>query len=924
MQLPRVSPPGKESPEELRAARDAAILAAQLAMRDSTRLMRLLTILGEPVALGDLLDRALATLSELFAAEVVVLLDPVGCGHFRPAAAVGLPENMLNQPFASDQNSLVARLMGEGEILSLEHSGQEPRADRQIVEQGVESSLWLPIRGSQSVRGVLILGRCRHEAFLHNDIGLLSAMGYRLGLALEQAQRRQQMDFLVGSGLQISGHLESSSVAAAAVRHFSSLVAADASVLWLMDNENGTLIHDKSFLDLDGMWRKLAISCLEEGIRDGSSLMASVSLEAELLRRGIEAVPGCPVHSVLAVTIRHQERTLGVLFALRHASIAFLPEMREVAILFAGQAASALENARLYQVLRGDLQERLRLEEALRLSKAQVEALLDQRTMQLDAAHLELLKQKKEYEDLYNAAPCGYHTLDKAGAFQRVNQTEQMMLGYAAQELLGGMHLADVVVEDAEESFAATRKALLEEGFVRERQLLFRRKDGSVFPAVVNAVTVNDPELPDGVTRWAVFDDTERKAHDQSIAELNLELERRAIEAEAASRAKSEFLATMSHEVRTPLHAIQGFTELLKMRGALPEQLTKLERISTASKQLLELLNDVLEAARADSAGALELENADFELPALLSRVTEPIANKARQKGLAFGVHCESLPSQLHGDAARLGEILRKLLNNAVKFTAHGAVSLHGRVVECVEGCVVLRFEVEDTGIGVLPEDQERIFRPFEQGDNSATRHYGGTGLGLSIVRRLARLMGGEVGVSSSPGQGSTFWVNLPLKLQQHLPNESGSAVAGDIESMLQRDFGGTRVLVVEDNAINREVVSALLNDVGLEVDTANDGLEGVKLSMAHNYPLILMDIKMPVMDGLQATRTIRSQKQHASTPILALTANAFSDDRQRCEAAGMNEFLVKPVVPAILYGAVYRWLLVSRSLAHRRRSAAQ
>ena len=902
---------GEETPEALRAARDAAIQAAQVAMRDSTRLMRLLAILGEPIRLGELLDRALATLSELFSAEVVVLLDPAGNGHFRPAAAVGLPEDAISQAFVADEESPVAQVLRDSRVLAVEAS-DGVAIDAQLLEQGVQSSIWIPVKGSRSTRGVLILGRCRPQKFLQTDIGLLSAMGYRLGIALEQAQRRQQMETLVASGVQIGCYLDLASVAAEAVAIFPSVVGADAAVLWLAQAGNNHLAREGVPATLDEVWHRLATSCLDECTQPGWFLSTN-DLDVELAQRGISTLGELPVRSMLALTISHQDRPLGILFALRFAAIGFLPDTYQLAMLFAGQTASALENARLCQTLRDELRERLQLEEALRSAKQQVESLLDQRTMQLDAVHLELVAQKREYEGLYNTAPCGYHTLDAQAAFLRVNQTEQEMLGYSESELLGGMRLTDVLVPEDLPAFEASWRHLFEEGFTRDRQLHFRRKNGSVFPVVVNAIVIRGIDGRGDTTRCIIFDDTERVARDLHIAQLNIELQQRAVAAEAASRAKSAFLATMSHEVRTPLHAIQGFTELLKRRGAQPEQRVKLDRISDASRQLLDILNDVLEVARADTTTVLALDPACFDLSALLNSVLLPFSQKATEKGLVFESHLCDLPVSVQGDATRLGEILRKLLSNALKFTARGSICLRGRVISRTQTALTLRFEVEDTGIGIPPEDGERIFRPFEQGDNTSTRSYGGTGLGLSIVRRLAALMGGEVGFSSIVGVGSIFWLTVQLQPAPAALEQARARVDGDVALLIRERFSGTRVLIAEDNPINREVIAALLEDVGLRAVMAEDGLQACKMAQMNECALILMDMKMPNMDGLQATRGIRSQAQNANVPILALTANASSEDRLLCQQAGMNEFLVKPLDPQQLYESMYHWLTRTR-----------
>jgi CheY-like chemotaxis protein/nitrogen-specific signal transduction histidine kinase len=408
-------------------------------------------------------------------------------------------------------------------------------------------------------------------------------------------------------------------------------------------------------------------------------------------------------------------------------------------------------------------------------------------------------------------------------------------------------------------------------------------------------------------------DDTERIAKERHIADLNIELEKRAIAAEAADRAKSRFLATMSHEVRTPLNAITGFTELLKMRATTPDQHDKLTKILTASKNLLGILDGVLAVARLDAAGGLVLENEEFEFDALLRGVVEAIDAQARAKGLAFNLEMGLLPRVLRGDSRRVGEILRAMLDNAIKFTDRGGILLRGLVVEEGETQAVLRFEIQDTGIGIAAENLKRVFEPFEQEDNSSTRGYGGAGLGLTIARRLARLMGGEVGVNSTPGVGSTFWVRLRLD-KPAASGESLAVAGGNAEAALKRDFSGTRVLVVEDDPINQEVMAALLGDAGLDCDIAADGLIALDKARARAYPLILMDMKMPHLDGLGATREIRRMAGHQHTPIVAVTANTTDEDRRECARAGMSDYLAKPVDPDQLFITVLKWLTAGRT----------
>ncbi|WP_346287338.1 ATP-binding protein [Zoogloea sp.] len=396
----------------------------------------------------------------------------------------------------------------------------------------------------------------------------------------------------------------------------------------------------------------------------------------------------------------------------------------------------------------------------------------------------------------------------------------------------------------------------------------------------------------------------------REINEINVSLSQAKEVAEAASRAKSTFLANMSHELRTPMSAIIGMTNIALRNvpdARLKEQLGKIDQ---ASRHLLHVINDILDISKIE-AERLSLNTASFQLGEVVENLMSLMGHKARRKQLDLRV---DLPPGLArgvflGDSLRLGQILLNFVSNAIKFTPQGVITVRARVAEDGPAGVLLRFEVQDTGIGISDTDQQRLFTPFEQADSSMTRAYGGTGLGLAISKRLAQLMGGAVGVESRLGEGSTFWCTVRLnRSSESAPRGQGSeheASAG----LLQARHAGARILLAEDEPINQEVSRDMLEGVGLVVDLAEDGLAAVELARANRYALILMDMQMPNLNGVDATRAIRALDGYAGIPILAMTANAFNEDRLVCLEAGMNDHIGKPVRPELLFSTLLKWL---------------
>jgi signal transduction histidine kinase/CheY-like chemotaxis protein/HPt (histidine-containing phosphotransfer) domain-containing protein len=367
------------------------------------------------------------------------------------------------------------------------------------------------------------------------------------------------------------------------------------------------------------------------------------------------------------------------------------------------------------------------------------------------------------------------------------------------------------------------------------------------------------------------------------------------VRAETLAKAKSDFLANMSHEIRTPMNAIVGFTQVLMRHAHSAEQAANLERINAATQHLLSIVNDILDLSKIE-AGKLSLESIDFSLSAVLDNARWLLAGPARAKRLTITIECDGVPEWFLGDPTRLGQAVINYAANAVKFTESGGIVLRCRLLQTVGDNFQLRFEVQDTGIGITSEKLAGLFKPFEQADTSTTRMYGGTGLGLAITRQIAALMKGEAGAHSVPGVGSTFWFTTWLRRGSESRNNATATVWSDADAVLRRNHGGARVLLVDDDATNREVALALLAESGLVIETASNGKQALALAAGANYDAILMDMQMPEMDGVEAARAIRQLAGHENTPMVAMTASAFKEDRDQCIAAGMNGFVPKPI----------------------------
>ena len=646
---------------------------------------------------------------------------------------------------------------------------------------------------------------------------------------------------------------------------------------------------------------------------------------------------------------------------------------------------------------------------------------------------------KEELQSLFDSVTCGI-VFVKDRVIQRVNRRMEQMTGYRIDEQIG-MNTRIWYSDDAEFArVGAFLRAELTRGEVGIIEFRMTRKDGSSLwvRASSRSLVTRRPDLGE----VAVIEDItlERESRMALLQAKQV--------AEDASRVKADFLANMSHEIRTPMNAIIGLSHLLRKSTLTDRQRDYAAKIQSSSHHLLGIINDILDFSKIE-AGKLKLESIEFDLDKVMDNVAILVQERAIEKGLELVFNAPSeVPRLLAGDPLRLGQILTNFGTNAVKFTERGEIQVIASIVEQSENFVTLRFAVRDTGIGLSPEQQARLFLSFEQADTSTTRRYGGTGLGLSISKRLAEMMGGEIGVISEPGKGSEFWFTARLGMSRAVrrtpllhPNLQGARVlvvddnehacavlraslssmgfvvdtarsgpaaidlvrgrasrgeqlytlmlidwqmpmidgietarrikglalseapkivlvtaygredvfrnaeAAGIDSVLvkpinpsnlfdsianvlgdaggervavpvrirrrqsREEISGARILLAEDNEINLQVAVELLSGTGCKVDVAKNGLEAVNMAEAHPYDLILMDMQMPVMDGLEATRTLRAKYPLSSLPIVAMTANAAQQDRERCLAAGMNDHLAKPIEPNHLFAALKRWI---------------
>jgi PAS domain S-box-containing protein len=560
-----------------------------------------------------------------------------------------------------------------------------------------------------------------------------------------------------------------------------------------------------------------------------------------------------------------------------------------------------------YVAVKDDVTEKRKIEAELGAYRLHLEELVEARTRELEQAHEHIRLSEERFGYALDATQDGLWDWNLQSRVGYVNAAYSTMLGHAPGELGHDIdsQLLQRLHPDDGDVLAVFLGARPDDSGTHETEFRLRCRDGSYKWILSRGKVVQWDE--NGQPLRAVGTHIDLGTRKQ--LEMQFELAKNL--AEAANRSKSRFIANMSHEIRTPMNAIIGMAHLALKTDPTPRQRDYLQKIQGASHHLLGVLNDILDVSKID-ADKMVLEHIPFRLVEVIDNVTTMIAGKVAEKSLALTVDIgDDVPPCLVGDPLRLGQILANYASNAVKFTEQGELAIIVTPVQESGQELMLRFAVRDTGIGLSAEQCGRLFQSFEQADSSMTRKYGGSGLGLVIARRLAELMGGEVGVDSAPGCGSTFWFTARFGRA-----EPSQVAAGELAAAPPPDLSpiaGARVLLVEDNELNQEVALALLHDFGLTVDVAANGEIALHKVQHTPYGLVLMDMQMPVMDGLTATRAIRQLPAGHDLPVIAMTANVMAGDRERCIEAGMNDHLSKPIDPAELGAKLLQWITLPR-----------
>lgn len=499
-------------------------------------------------------------------------------------------------------------------------------------------------------------------------------------------------------------------------------------------------------------------------------------------------------------------------------------------------------------------------------------------------------------EDLYENAPCGYLSALPGGTIVKVNQTFLTWTGYRREDLVGRKRFHELLTAGGR-IFHETHYAplLRMQGAVRELALDIVCADGRRLPVLINSVLRKDGEGRPLLVRTTVFNATDRKEYER-------ELLRERQRAEQAAKTKSDFLAMISHDIRTPLNAIMGVSHLLGQTELSPQQERLVRILGSSSENLMHLVNQILDFGRIE-AGKMSLEERPIDLRLLVGEIGDRFQLTAQERGIALRLEVdERVPRLVVGDPVKLDQVLTNLVGNALKFTSEGSVTLALTVRAAEREAISIEFRVSDTGIGIAPDRLGHIFDDFTQANYDIGLKYGGTGLGLSISRKLVEMYGSRIHVESELGRGTTFSFELRLKAVKEAVAPGVAEAASGLE--------GLKVLVADDNEVNVFVLTGLLRDWGVEFDVVGNGRQAVEHVRTRHYDLVLLDLRMPELDGYAAAREIRSLpgERFAKLPLFAVSASTRMGLQHEIDAAGFNEFVGKPISPDILLGKMRRY----------------
>jgi PAS domain S-box-containing protein len=504
-----------------------------------------------------------------------------------------------------------------------------------------------------------------------------------------------------------------------------------------------------------------------------------------------------------------------------------------------------------------------------------------------------------EIQDLYNNAPCGYHSIDADARIIAINDTELKWLGYTREEVVGRLYVYDILDEETANSVRENFSNFKRNGSVRERRLTMRTKTGATFPVVLNSIAVYDANGNYVSSRSTIFDITLQQKAESELKEAR----QQAIE---SANVKEQFLANMSHEIRTPINSVIGFTNLIQKTSMTEEQQQFVTLIQSASENLLTIINDILDISKIE-AGMLRIEKNPFSLRGLCSSIETMFYHRAREKNLSFSLYIQdNIPDTLTGDAVRLTQILVNLISNAIKFTQKGGISINITTLAQNDDAIRLRFSVKDSGIGIPADKLETIFERFQQGETDTTRKYGGTGLGLSIVKNLVQLQGGDIRVESEPGKGTEFIFEIGYSLV-HV-SETLPASLADKTAITAGAFPDARILVAEDNSMNQLLIKFTFQSWKMNYELADNGAKAIEWLQRDKFDLVLLDIQMPLMDGYATAQAIRKELK-SEIPIIAMTAHALAGEREKCISFGMNDYISKPIHEKELFSLLKKYL---------------